>query len=109
KPCGQSPQVKEPGVLVHVTSTSQPPLLVSHSLMSSHPVAPVPVYPLGHAPHVAVPALLVHEVRSSQPPLSRVHGSIIPLSVPPSGVPPPSGMPVAPPQPPTITPRTNAH
>ena len=36
-------QVREPGVLVQVAFTLQPPLEVKHSLTSVHPVAPVPV------------------------------------------------------------------
>jgi hypothetical protein len=42
-PDGHAPHVRDPGVFVQTVSVSQPPLLVEHSLMSTHPVLPVPV------------------------------------------------------------------
>lgn len=40
-------------------ATLHPPLLISHSLMSTHE-KPLPVYPLGHGPQINDPGVLMH-------------------------------------------------
>ena len=63
--------VNDPIVLLHVCE--QPPLLVRHSLMSTQPVAPVPVKPLAQGPHTAPVGESVHELCGSHPPPSTAH------------------------------------
>jgi hypothetical protein len=74
--------VKRPGVFVQSAFGSQPPLLVLHLSMSTHPALPVPVYPAGHALHVKLPGVFVHVVFASQPPRFVAHSSTSTHSVP---------------------------
>ncbi len=64
-------QVREPSVLVHVACTSQPPLLVAHSLMSLQ-VKPLPLKPELQA-QVREPAMFVQVACTLQPPFPVAH------------------------------------
>jgi hypothetical protein len=67
------PHVCDPGVLLHITSASQPPLLVAHSSMSVQ-VTPSPLNPLLQV-QACEPGVFEQSALALQPPRLVAHSS----------------------------------